>query len=545
MSCDSIADALVVDSSTATHQLAQLNRTSVSCVAVDADAPKYAGEVASTFIFNGDLVNVANGVHTFTVNNATSKDGLSYTDAFDRFMFRIGQDDNPMVFPMSSNYTRSLLHRNQSTGELYISPRAAGADKYRYSTNWGSSFSDWSTFTSENITVQKQPWEGTQTQQWDGDHVVVHYWSSKTGSSEHVQHADLDRESLPARRWPHAFVQGPWNQWGYDNGLSNAMTLTFNGSWQLDVVAEWPTESIVNVWGMNPDGYPDKSKAFGDVDGDNVLDWVPPDSLAKNVIHFPAHAGRYLGYRLMVNDGNYNYSYRPIGRFWIQVVVAILLALLPLVAAILCCVVFMRSFYKVKVNELGISEKVGLLEKVRLRLPGRKANRTSVANVSSDLGLFPATPTGGLGNALAADTGSPDRRTVLIATMEYEIEDWEIKIKIGGLGVMTSLMAKNLGMYSRNNRAFFKVIPTPMRCIQWLRSYTSRFADFANFNSAPKPNLGRSLCRRYRLPDRYHRTPYRYCRHGQDVPSRSANVSQHLLSVLNEFPRTTDTVSQA
>src|SRR4029077_2695820 len=51
------------------------------------------------------------------------------------------------------------------------------------------------------------------------------------------------------------------------------------------------------------------------------------------------------------------------------------------------------------------------------------------------------------------------RRTVLIATMEYvstmsahqhianlvkDIEDWEIKIKIGGLGVMAQLMGKSL-----------------------------------------------------------------------------------------------------
>ena len=37
------------------------------------------------------------------------------------------------------------------------------------------------------------------------------------------------------------------------------------------------------------------------------------------------------------------------------------------------------------------------------------------------------------------------RRTVLIATLEYDIADWNIKIKIGGLGVMAQLMAKNLG----------------------------------------------------------------------------------------------------
>ncbi len=39
---------------------------------------------------------------------------------------------------------------------------------------------------------------------------------------------------------------------------------------------------------------------------------------------------------------------------------------------------------------------------------------------------------------------TPKRLTVLIATMEYEIEDWGIKVKIGGLGVMSSLMGKNL-----------------------------------------------------------------------------------------------------
>ena len=36
------------------------------------------------------------------------------------------------------------------------------------------------------------------------------------------------------------------------------------------------------------------------------------------------------------------------------------------------------------------------------------------------------------------------RRTVLIATMEYDIDDWQIKVKIGGLGVMAQLMGKNL-----------------------------------------------------------------------------------------------------
>ncbi|ROV87285.1 hypothetical protein VSDG_09894 [Cytospora chrysosperma] len=36
------------------------------------------------------------------------------------------------------------------------------------------------------------------------------------------------------------------------------------------------------------------------------------------------------------------------------------------------------------------------------------------------------------------------RRTVLIATMEYNIDDWNIRIRIGGLGVMAQLMGKTL-----------------------------------------------------------------------------------------------------
>lgn len=464
MDCDSISENLIIDSTTEKKQIAQLNKSSVACMMADTDAPKHIGEIATTFIFNADVINVFNGVHTFTVNNATTKDGLLFTNSVDRFMFRIGQSDNPMVFPLSSNYTRSLLHRNDSDASLYISPRATGADKFRYSTNWGTSFSEWFEYTGANLTLTNQAWTGTKAQEWAGDHVVVHYWSEKAGSSEHVQHADLNRGDLPLRRWPYAYVEGPWNQWGYDNGLANEMTLATHGTWEIDLVAEWPTVSVVNVWGMNPDGVPDKSMAFGDgktpwpiplflpaddgaVDGDRVLDWVPPDSLAKNVIQFPRPASsKYLGYTLTVNDGNYGYSFQSIGDTWVQTVVAVFLALFPLLTGVLCCVAFMRFFYKVKFNEMGMTEKGGLLPYVRPKLPDREALRRSVANLFTDSKVSLATPhQDGLSGALAAESGSPNRRTVLIATMEYEIEDWDVKIKIGGLGVMASLMGKNLG----------------------------------------------------------------------------------------------------
>ena len=448
MDCDSIANNIIIDSTTETGQIAQLNRSSVSCILAEADPPKHVGEMATAFIFNADLTGVSNGVHTYTVNNATTKDGLLYTNARDRFMFRIGQSDNPMIFPLSSNYTADLLHKNARTGDLYIAPRAAGAGKFRYSTNWGSSFSDWSDYVGGNITLKKQAWSGTKAQEWTGEHVIIHYWSAATGSSEHVQHADLDRANLPPRRWPHAHMQGDFNQWGYDKGLPTDMAQGSQGLWEFDIEAEWPVKGVVNIWGMNPDGYPDKSMAFGDVDDDHVLDWVPPDSLAKNVMTIAGPTSwRHLGLRLMVNDGNYNFTLRPVGNTWVQVVLATLLALVPLVTGTVCCVLFVRFFYKIKFNEVGITEKDGFLPFSQAKLPDRKALRRSVASLFTQTTkhALPATQQNRLNMALAAETGSPERRTVLIATMEYDIQDWDIKIKIGGLGVMASLMGKNLG----------------------------------------------------------------------------------------------------
>lgn len=464
MDCDSIAENLAISSTTAFNQTAKLNRSSVTCFPAKTDAPRYTGEIATAFIFNANLVNVASGVHTYSVKNASTGDGLLYTgvsnlyqslgesclqvlQSIDRFMFRIGQSDNPMVFPTSSNYTKGLLQNHPKTGHLMISPRASGADKLRYSTNWGSSFSDWMDYTESNITVRPQHWVGTETQRWDGTHVIVHYWSAKTGSSDHVQHADLDRGDLPPRRWPHAFVEGSWNQWGYDGGLPNAMHQDSSGLWKFDLVAEWPTQLMVNVWGMNPDNVPDKSMAFGDVDDDHILDWVPPDSLAQNVINCSeVPSQRRLGYQLVVNDGNYYYYLQPLGESWVQVVISVLLALVPLATAIVGCLGFMKFFYKIKFNEMGMTEKEGLLSYVQPKIPGRDTFKKFSASFFQPSSINTPQSTGELNSgALAVDSGSPSRRTVLIATMEYEIEDWDIKIKIGGLGVMASLMGKNLG----------------------------------------------------------------------------------------------------
>lgn len=90
----------------------------------------------------------------------------------------------------------------------------------------------------------------------------------------------------------------------------------------------------------------------------------------------------------------------------------------------------MKSFYQVKFNKVGVTEKSGLFGLVRPKIPDRELLKSAVVNVFNDSRRSLDLPTG----ALAVETGSPNRRTVLIATMEYEIEDWAVKVKIGGLG---------------------------------------------------------------------------------------------------------------
>lgn len=80
MSCDSVTNSLEISSVTQDAQTAQLNMSSAVCVMANPDPRQYVGEVGTTWIFKGELNNVSNGIHTITVNNATTEDGGLYTN---------------------------------------------------------------------------------------------------------------------------------------------------------------------------------------------------------------------------------------------------------------------------------------------------------------------------------------------------------------------------------------------------------------------------------------------------------------------------------
>ncbi|CAZ80440.1 unnamed protein product [Tuber melanosporum] len=441
MDCDNLKEVISISSRTERPE-EKARFEDMRCEkAQNITRPKTVGAPPGAFTFKATLKNVYEGIHTVTVRNASADSGRFYTSAIDHFLFRIGQRDNPIVFPRTANYTLGLLHKE---GErFYVSQKAAGADLFRYSTNWGSSWSAWQNYRGGNFTIDRQSWSGTKKQKWKGEHIIMQYWSEPAGSSDHIQHADFGLPSnFPvSRRFPHLFLHGPFNLYGYDAGTKNEMKLLKDGKWKFDFMAEWPTRFHFNVWGMNRDGKPDSTFVYGDINRDGVLDRMPPSSLAESVVNVTAAPPKgYLSYRIILDDGTYNYRMIPAGSSTVQIIIFALLFAVPVLSGFVAVWTFVAGFYQVKTNTKGIAIKRNILPIALAKSMFYSRLNSSSAAVTNEKG---EAETGVDSSELT--TAGQKRPSVLIATLEYDIEDWAIKIKIGGLGVMAQLMGKNLG----------------------------------------------------------------------------------------------------
>lgn len=433
MDCTSMTEAITFASDTDSNLTPKIDNSTVICGNVTDDQPSYIGALPTTWAWSGNVTNLAPGIHQITVSNATTADLGSFTNTVDRFLIRIGGVDNPLVFPVTANYSSTLL-TNNSDGTFTLTHSAPGANAFRYSTNWGSNYSEWQTYQTTS-TVPALGWEGTSDQKWKGEHVIVQYWSQLLGSSSYIQQGDADYDGL-ARRFPHMWASGPFNQYGYDAGLDNTIKHTDESLWEFHYMDEWPARFQLSVWGMNPDNQPDQSFIFGDIDGDGVLDRLPPSSLVETDINITkSPALPHLAYRLVLQDSTMKYGLVPVGNMYLQLIVYLLLWILPIVTGVLAVQAFMRSFYKIKFNEVGASNSNGSA----LALLAKKAKSALFLNEKEGMATSRTLVVPG-----AAGIAGQKRKRVLIATMEYNIDDWGIKIKIGGLGVMAQLMGTAL-----------------------------------------------------------------------------------------------------
>ncbi|KAK3382174.1 alpha amylase [Lasiosphaeria ovina] len=455
-SCDAITAAIAITSTVeGSNETAKIDSGSVKCEKLDkADALPFTGAITSGYSWTANLVGAADGVHAITVTNATSLTGSTGTT--DKFLIRIGQSDNPVVFPFRANYSSTLLSQGDD-GKLYVNQRAPGASKWRFSTTWGSSWSDWAPYKGggQKVLINPQPWSGTSNQAWEGNHVMIQYWSQPLGSASFIQHAD----TFPmTRRFPHLTLQGPFNKWGYDNGIPNQLALTGNSTWELHYMDEWPSTFQFNVWGINPDDQPDQTWVFGDLIANGIANRLPPPRLPDNTFNItgppPLPA---LSYRLVLNDATFQVDVLPQGHIWIQVLLFFLLPLLPLILGFLATWAFFRSFYRVTINKRGFKRPSGIKAWIWpwAGLPGAKLHLAKAKDTPAEpvdgtivspstIGATAFSPTSPVaGGALLTGAGG-QRRTILLATMEYNIDDWNIVIRIGGLGVMAKLMSTAL-----------------------------------------------------------------------------------------------------
>ncbi|KAI8241993.1 Cell wall alpha-1,3-glucan synthase mok13 [Colletotrichum sp. SAR 10_99] len=433
LNCEKFKDFVTFRAHTDDNSVPSIDESSIKCSNISERPQEWTGVLPSVWSWKANLINVKHGVHEVTVSNATTATGNSTTGATDHFFFRIGAAENPIVFPATANYSTTLLTQDDD-GTLRIKHSAAGASKFRYSTNFESSWSDWVNYETETKVV-KQEWNGTKEQEWDGEHIIVQYWSQILGTSAYKVHADIDYD-IP-RRIPHMFAVGKFNQFGYDSGLTKSLSHKAESLWQWHYMDEWPNYFKFSIWGMNPDKMPDQSFVYGDVDGDSVVERLPPSSLFENAVNITSAPPKpYLAYKVILNDATLQYQLIPVGSMWVQFFLWLFLFILPIVGGLAAVQAFKRSFYQVKFNETGVGaqSKFGqIVEKTRNVFIGAAGAIPLKMNSSTDLV-----------SAAAAATTANKRRRVLIATMEYNIDDWNIKIKIGGLGVMAQLMGKAL-----------------------------------------------------------------------------------------------------
>ena len=444
MSCEKMTSSIKIESTTETGLTAALVPSSIQCANIsieDGQGAPFIGALASAWSWSATLTNVSDGIHRITVQNATTLDLGSNTNTIDAFLLRVGGTNNPVVFPSTANYSSSLLSSN-SAGTVWLTQQAPGADLWRYSLNWESSWSDWNKYVPGNVTLDPQPWSGTQPQQWQGNHVIVQYWSKLLGSSSFTQHSDSGFNT--PRRFPHLYANGAFNQFGFDGGYRNQLQLAESGQWEWHYMDEWPGKVQLNVWGMNPDGQPDQTYILGDVDGDFVLDRLPPSALVSSTINITdGPAFPYLSFKLVVQDSGLGFQLAPQGDRRLQIVVFVLLWIAPVMTGFLAVFVFIGSFYKVKVVEKGIKGPGSSLAAAFQHPLSKVKNKFSTLKSSSQRTSLTASEVGE--DAVGLDDLPPKRRTVLIATVEYNIDDWNLKVKIGGLGVMAQLMGKALG----------------------------------------------------------------------------------------------------
>jgi alpha-1,3-glucan synthase len=391
--------------------------------------PNVVSTAPSAWRWTGQIQNAVDGIYEINIASFAAQAAGVATNATDHLIIRVGAADNVMVFPEASDYSSTLF---SVSGDTYtLNHSAAGADLFRYSADFGQTWSAWTDY--EPTSTLNSTLFDTKGSWWKGHHVVVQYWSRIAGSAAHVVHADADWTG-GERRWPQLLARGHFNTWGYDLGAASAFKQAGDNMWQMPLMSAWPAYIQLNVWAY--DDY-----FYGDTDGDGVIDRLAPNALQANYLNMSVPPAPHLAWNIYVNDFTGEWSVVPIGHQNVTTIAFFLLLTIPVITAFAAAAIFRYSFYSIKVNKWGMKPTKGGKESYFPIVGGAKGEKEKHLDEKGAMVL----------SEKAAKTperiiGWPEdvnkRRKVLIATLEYEIIDWKLKVKIGGLGVMSTLMGK-------------------------------------------------------------------------------------------------------
>ncbi|KAF9069108.1 modular protein with glycoside hydrolase family 13 and glycosyltransferase family 5 domains [Rhodocollybia butyracea] len=421
MDCNSVTNSITFNLSSSSSGSTP-TITGATCSNMTSSATVIVQGVSRTqWVWNATLSGYVDGILAITVNNPSTATGTT-TGAKDMLLLRKGTSGNVMVFP-ENDYNSSALTKS---GDDYIFTHSAfGADMFRYSWNFGQNWTDWANW--ETTTTVNTSAFASADLFWKGDHIVVQYWSAIALSSTHVVHADYNWAGF-SRRVPQLVATGGFNEWGDNQGISNTFTQIGDGLWSFTFMYYWPTFFQVHVWSEADDYF------YGDVDADGVLDRLPPNTQAPNYLNMSAPPLPHLSWTVFVDDSTLTWHLQPHGRQGVAATIYALLVSIPVITGTLAVAIFMWSFYGIRYNQYGVKTKssyfpiLGALGGKHSDSKDGAMSEKKVHRSNTDIIGWPE--------------DKQKRRKVLIATLEYEIIDWKLKVKIGGLGVMSSLIGK-------------------------------------------------------------------------------------------------------
>lgn len=428
MNCDSVTNSITFDVSSNTKVSAPTISGKPTCGPVNNPDPNIiTGGDVSAWSWSATLNNVPDGIIRMTVTKPSAEaTGGGDTGAVDHFLLRKGAADNVMVFN-NADYDKTAL--TEASNVYTFVHKAVGADMFRYSGDYGKTWSNWAAY-EDKTTIDGNIFQGKDNV-WKGAHIIVQYWSKLATSSATVVHADGMYTGAP-RRVPQFLVRGPFNNWGFDKGINFLMEVNDQDVWELDIMAAWPTYMQLNIFDFSDDYF------YGDTDGDGVLDRLPPNTVAPNYLNITAPPYPHLSWRLMVDDVDMSWSLQPRGHALVGAIMYALLLSIPLITGTLAVLIFMWTFYGIKYNRYGVKAKSSTNYFPILGAFGKSTNDLKDSTPVKEK-LFGSK---GPAEIIGWPEDKNKRRKVLIATLEYEIIDWKLKVKIGGLGVMSSLMGK-------------------------------------------------------------------------------------------------------